>query len=191
MTEVAQIANSRPLLQPAERFPRLRKLGDAIAEVSNRLGAVALFIIIAICGVNVFARYFFHSAISWAEEAMVYLMVFVVFSASATVTWKGAHMHLDMLITRLPVLLHKIAVTLMTLFSAGLLLVLAYSSYEVVSKLFRFGQLSDGLEVPMWIPQGFVFVGLFLISFMLLLRLIVVGAEVETSRIEAEGGVGW
>lgn len=182
MTEVIKT----PVPPLPDRFPRLRKFGDIVADVTTRMGAVALGGIVLICGVNVVARYFFHDAISWAEEAMIYLMVFVIFSASTAVTWKGAHMHLDMLIRRLPSPIRKVVITIVTLFSIGLLLVLASASYEVVSKLFRFDQRSDGLEAPMWIPQGFVLAGLVLIAFMMLLRLIVVGANVQSAHIESE-----
>lgn len=192
MTENQNIVDIPPLR--ADRFPRLRRLGDIIADISTRLGGGAMLCIMVICGANVVARYFFHQAFSWAEEAMVFLMIFVIFSASAAVTWKGAHMHLDMLVKQFPNPIRAAVNVVITFFSAGLLLVLAWNSYSVVSRLFRFGQRSEALEAPMWIPQSFLMVGVVLIAVMMVLRLIVFGAgadgvnlDAEAAKLEAEG----
>ena len=173
-------------LSRADRFPRLRRTGDIIADIATRLGGAAMLCIMVICGANVIARYFFHQAFSWAEEAMVFLMIFVIFSASAAVTWKGAHMHLDMLVKQFPRPVRAAINIVMTFFSAGLLLVLAWNSYSVVSRLFRFGQRSEALEAPMWIPQSFLMLGVVLIAVMMILRLVVFGAAAEGVNLDAE-----
>lgn len=184
MAEISE-ATEKSHPQP-ERFPKLRKLGDLISYVSTQLGALALVLIMIICGLNVVARYFFHHAFSWAEEAMVFLMIFVIFSASAAVTWKGAHMHLDMLVKKFPKPARAAMNILTTCFSSALLLLLAWNSYDVVSKLFRFGQHSEALEVPMWIPQSFLLVGVIVIVVMMILRLVVFGAAAEGVHLESE-----
>lgn len=184
MSEASNIAATPPLR--ADRFPRLRRMGDVAADISTRLGGAALLCIMVICGANVVARYFFHQAFSWAEEAMVFLMIFVIFSASTAVTWKGAHMHLDMLVRQFPKSVRATINILMTLFSAGLLFVLAWNSYGVVSRLFRFGQRSEALHAPMWIPQSFLLIGVVLIALMMILRLVVFGATAEGTNLEAE-----
>jgi len=43
-------------------------------------------------------------------------------------------------------------------------------SFRIVSMLYAFDQRSLALEAPLWIPQGFVSVGLLLIAVMLVLR---------------------
>ncbi|MGR7995106.1 MULTISPECIES: TRAP transporter small permease [unclassified Xanthobacter] len=185
MTQASTLATAPPAR--ADRFPRLRRAGDILSNVSTQLGAVALLCIVLICGVNVVGRYVFSHAFSWAEEAMIYLMVFVIFSSSAAVTWRGVHMHLDMLVKRLPAQLRAAVATFITFFSVTLLLVLAWNSFFVVSKLFRFNQRSDALELPMWIPQSFLMVGVILIAVMMVLRLVVFGPlAVDDAHSELE-----
>jgi len=146
--------------------------GDFLSTLCTQLSGVALGIIVAICTINVIGRYVFGHAFSWAEEAMVYCMIFIIFFSSAAVTWKGRHLSLDMVLRKFPVPAQKAIVFGGTLASVALLLVLASTSGEVVAKLYRFAQRSDALEIPMWIPQGFVPVGLSLIALMMLLRLL-------------------
>ena len=118
--------------------------------------AVALAVIVAINGANVVGRYFFGSPLPWAEELMLYLMIFVVFAGAAVATWRGAHIGIDALVTRLPKNIQRAAHVLMSFFSIAVLLTVAQAGYATVSILYGFDQRSDALEWPMWIPQSFV-----------------------------------
>jgi len=162
----------------------LIRIGDVIASICVVIATLALFVIVLINGINVFSRYFLGDAWSWAEEAMLFLMVLLVFAGAITVTWRGGHMRLDVFIERMPLTMRKAAITLTALLSASILGVLAFNSYKVVSLLYRFGQKSTALEFPMWIPQGCVFAGFVLIAFMILLRLAAYGATLPKSEAE-------
>lgn len=147
------------------------RLGDFISTVCRQLSGLALAIIVLVCTVNVIGRYLFAHAFSWAEETMVFCMIFIIFFASAAVTWNGQHLSLDMVLRKLPTRAQKAAGIATTIGAALLLVLLAYNSYDVVSRLYRFRQTTEALEIPMWIPQSFVPIGLILIAMMLLLRL--------------------
>lgn len=147
-------------------------MGDGISLLCTQLSGLALMAIVLICTVNVIGRYVFLHAFSWAEEAMVYCMIFVIFFASAAVTWRGQHLSLDMALRKFPEGMQRLIVYAGTLASVGLLLQLAYMSWDVVARLYRFAQLSEALGIPMWIPQSFVPVGMLLVALMLLLRLV-------------------
>lgn len=162
----------------------LTRIGDFIANACVVIATVALFIIVAINGINVFSRYFLGEAWSWAEEAMLFLMVLLVFAGAIAVTWRGGHMRLDIFIERLPSAVRKAAIVATALFSAAILAVLAANSFQVVSLLFRFNQKSAALEFPMWIPQGCVLVGFGLIAFMVILRLAAFGPTLPKSEAE-------
>lgn len=51
---------------------------------------------------NVILRYFFQSAIFWAEEALRYLIVWITFIGAATCVKEGAHISLDTILTIMP-----------------------------------------------------------------------------------------
>jgi TRAP-type C4-dicarboxylate transport system permease small subunit len=168
-------ANKRGSQSVALRTIRL--IGDAVADTCAVGAASALLIIVAICSVNVLRRYIFGSAWSWAEEAMVYLMIFIVFAGAISVTWRNAHMRIELIVDRLPTAYRTAAVLLCTVIAIGVLAVMSVFSSEVVFTLYSFDQKSDALEMPMWIPQSFVAVGFGLFAILMAFRLCVFGVS--------------
>jgi TRAP-type C4-dicarboxylate transport system permease small subunit len=154
---------------PASSFG-LRRLGDAVAQLCVVVAAVALLVIVALNGANVVGRYFLGSPISWAEEVMLFLMVLIVFAASAAVTWRRQHIGIDLFVDWLPPVLKRAATFATGLVAVLVLGLITYGSFEIVSTLYGFDQRSDALELPVWIPQSFVTVGLALMAVMLILR---------------------
>ena len=57
---------------------------------------------IAINFANVLGRYLFLAPIIWAEEIMIYIMVWMVFVGSVLVTWDGHHLKMDFFSIMLP-----------------------------------------------------------------------------------------
>jgi TRAP-type C4-dicarboxylate transport system permease small subunit len=152
------------------RFPALHRIGDAIAQVCAIVAAAALSIIVIINGMNVVNRYVFGRAFAWAEEMMIFLMILIVFAGAVTVTWRNAHIRIDLLVEHLPPAARRIAAGVVGVSALVVLAVLDQVSFRIVSMLYAFDQRSLALEVPLWIPQGFVSVGLLLIALMLVLR---------------------
>ena len=161
----------------------LERTGDWIASLSTYLAGTALLVIVAINGVNVVGRYFFGAPLSWAEEAMLYLMVFVVFAGGAAVTWRGTHMRLDAIIDRMPMGARRSAIVATAIIGVGVMSAVAAAGFEIVTMLRGFGQVSDALHFPMWIAQSCVPVGFVLFSVLIVLRLIVFGAKPPASEI--------
>lgn len=163
------------------------RVGEGLSAVCVQLSGLALAVIVIICTANVIARYVFAHAFSWAEEAMVYCMIVIIFLASAAVTWNGSHLCLDLLLRKFPAPVRKAVVVGTTAASVSLLLLLTYFSQDVVGRLYRYGQRTEALEIPMWIPQSFVPIGFVLVAFMMVLRLWAYGAlpsETDLSREE-------
>ena len=153
-----------------------RRIGDTLADAFSYSAAVALLVIIGICAINVTRRYIFGLAWSWAEEAMVYLMIYIVFAGAVTVTWRNTHMRIELIIDRLQPSVRNIVVFFTTLLTVGVLGTMSYFSSQVVSTLYGFDQKTDALEMPMWIPQSFIAIGFALFALLAALRLYVHGA---------------
>jgi TRAP-type C4-dicarboxylate transport system permease small subunit len=162
----------------------LRRLGDVVAHASVVIAAVALLAIVAINGANVVGRYFLGKPISWAEEVMLFLMILVVFAASAAVTWRRAHIGIDLFVDWLPPLWNRMAHFVAGLFAVLVLGMISYGSLEIVTTLYGFDQRSEALELPVWIPQSFLTVGFALMAIMLILRF-ACAALGETAPTEA------
>jgi TRAP-type C4-dicarboxylate transport system permease small subunit len=52
------------------------------------------------------------------------------------------------------------------------LLVVAWSSFGIVRLLYEYGQTTDALEFPMWIPQSLVTIALVIIALLMFVRLV-------------------
>ena len=158
-------------------------LGTRIADIGLWAGAAALLAIVAINAVNIILRYFFRTPLSWAEEAMLYLMIFGVYVGAVSVAWQQAHIRIDAILDFAPPARRRILHILSTLVLAAVLVPVVFASFRVVNLLFEFDQRSDALHLPMWIAQSVVPVSLLLIVVMSLLRIFV---QVTGTESEAE-----
>lgn len=126
---------------------------NVFSRICLLLSGLSLTLIVIINGVNVFCRYVLFWALSWAEEAMVFLMIFGVFVGAISVTWDRIHIRIDAIIGLLGARLRMAAEWLAIFITAAVLLPIGWVSWGVVRKLYEFEQKSDALHMPVWIPQ--------------------------------------
>lgn len=174
------------LLPPA--IGKLMRAGEVISQCCQYLAALSLIMIVIICGVNVVQRYLFGIAWSWAEEAMLQLMVVIVFMGVVSVSWRGKHLRLEAIVEFFPERFRMIVAYLSAFLMTAFLTVMTAISFQVVGLLYSFDQRSNALEIPLWIPQSVVGLGFALIAVMTLLRLIVFGAAADLSAHADVGG---
>jgi C4-dicarboxylate transporter DctQ subunit len=172
------IVEARPA-QPPHYQRYLFWLGTRIADIGLWTGAAALLAIVALNAVNIVLRYFFRNPLSWAEEAMLYLMIFGVYVGAISVAWQQAHIRIDAILDFAPPTRRKVLEIVSTGVLAAVLIPVVFASFRVVSLLFDFDQRSDALHLPMWIAQSVVPISLLLIIVMSVLRVFVqmVGAD--------------
>jgi TRAP-type C4-dicarboxylate transport system permease small subunit len=164
-------------------------LGTRVADVGLWAGATALLAIVVLNAVNIILRYFFRTPLSWAEEAMLYLMIFGVYVGTISVAWQQAHIRIDALLDFAPPARRRILQVLSTLVLAAVLVPVVFASFRVVSLLFEFDQRSDALHLPMWIPQSVVPISLLLIALMSLLRIFVQVSGADSDAKDARGPI--
>jgi C4-dicarboxylate transporter DctQ subunit len=150
----------------------LLRLVRAILAIIRWLSGLLLICSVALNFANIIGRYFLHSSISWAEEAMLFLMVGCVFLGSGMVTWSGRHIRMDIIVRLMPV---KVQVAL-DLFSELVFLVTAVAlvifAWPVIQQLVAFDQRSLAADLPLAIPQAMIPIGLAIMAFLLVARLI-------------------
>jgi C4-dicarboxylate transporter DctQ subunit len=173
--------------------PRYQKslywLGTRVADIGLWAGAAALLAIVVLNAVNIVLRYFFRTPLSWAEEAMLYLMIFGVYVGAISVAWQQAHIRIDAVIDFAPPARRRILQVVSTLILAAVLVPVVFASFRVVSLLFEFDQRSDALNLPMWIPQSVVPISLLLIALMSLLRISIQLSGVDNDAKDARGPI--
>lgn len=152
-------------------------IGEGLTKACQAIAALALLAIVAINGANVVARYFFAKPFPWAEEAMIMFMILGVFTGAIAVTWRNLHIRIDTFVERSAPNVQRIIRVVAAFASMFVLLVVAWSSYGIVRLLFEYGQTTDALEFPMWIPQSFVTISLVVIAILIFTRLVLTKAR--------------
>src|ERR1700691_6309589 len=80
----------------------LRRGAAALMAVLRIAAGAMLIASVAINFANIIGRYIFSVSLSWAEEAMLFLMIGAVFAAVPPVGWLGRHIRMDVVISLLP-----------------------------------------------------------------------------------------
>jgi TRAP-type C4-dicarboxylate transport system permease small subunit len=120
---------------------------------------------------NVIGRYLFLEPIIWAEEIMIYIMVWTVFIGAILVTYDGQHLKMDVFSVMLPSPFKEIVNSIAV---GAFLLVCIYvipNNWIVVKLMFDNDQRSVVAEVPMVIPHFALLAGFVLMFIAVVVRL--------------------
>lgn len=140
---------------------------------------------VAINFANIIGRYFFAVSLSWAEEAMLFLMIGCVFLGAAPVGFMGRHIRMDVVVSLLPPRARAAFEIMADLVTIATCLVLAVFAWPVMTMLAELDQRSDAANIPMVIPQAALPIGLVLMALLIAVRLCLHGGrhdDVTASR---------
>ena len=131
---------------------------------------------------NVIGRYFFSDSIYWAEEVMLYLMVGCVFLGNGVVAWSGRQLCMDVIVGMMPARVQKLLALASELIFLVVATMVVTFSIPVVRDLWSFDQRSQSAEIPMYIPQAMVPIGLSLMVLLVIARLLSGGDRTPSDR---------
>ncbi len=160
----------------------IRAVGALMSGV-RALIAVILVISVLLNFANVVLRKFFSAPIVGAEEVMNFLMVAVVFLGAGVVAYDGTHINMEILIDRFPVPIRNAFRALAQIAAIVIAAVIIVLGVPIIQHLFAFDQRSQAANVPLWIPQLMVPVGLVLLALGALARLAMLGVPAETRDV--------
>ena len=152
----------------------------AFVNVLRIIAGALLIASVLLNFVNVVARYFFNASFHWAEESMLFLMVGCVFLGNGVVAWTGRQIRMDVIVAMMPAKLRDALNLMSELVLIATALAMVYFASPVIRALFAFDQRSQSAEIPMYIPQSLVPIGLSIMAFLVLVRLIT-GGERDAS----------
>jgi TRAP-type C4-dicarboxylate transport system permease small subunit len=152
----------------------------ALLAVLRVLAGVLLVMSVALNFANVIGRYFFNASIYWAEEAMLFLMVGCVFLGNGVVAWSGRQIRMDIIVTMLPVKVRDALHLISELVFVVTAMMIVFFSWPVIRDLYNFDQRSQSAEVPLFIPQSLIPIGLSIMALLVMIRLIT-GGDRSTS----------
>jgi TRAP-type C4-dicarboxylate transport system permease small subunit len=135
------------------------------------LAALLLLAAIAINFANVLARYLFLASIYWADEAMVFLVIWSIFLAAVAVTYDGSHLTMDLFSTRLPPRWQRALDALIAAVCLATFAFMAWQAVTVVRTLLRNDQRSIALDLPIAVAHAALLVGFAAMALVAALRL--------------------
>jgi len=144
----------------AVKIPKVITVG--LVTIPQLILGTLILVSIAINFANVIGRYVFQSPIIWAEEIMIYIMIWAVLTGAVLVAWDGSHLKMDFFTLTLPSpwkeILNFLGVTVFLLVCVFVL----PQSLRVVELMARFDQRSVIARIPMAIPHAAILLGFFL-----------------------------
>ena len=164
MSEVHDSPPAQPVGSPASiaRF--------ILVKIPHVVCGVLLLAAIAINVSNVIGRYVFSAPVPWAEEALIYIIVWGVFISIGSITYQGLHLRMDLLVIG--------ASERLKMFLGGLtfVLILACSIFvmtqtsKIVQLYLGSGETSMGAKIPLVIPHTALLVGFALMAVAVVIR---------------------
>lgn len=144
------------------------------------LRVAAGLMLIASVGINfanIVGRYIFSVSISWAEEAMLFLMIGSVFLGAPPVGWLGRHIRMDVAVSILPPGARKIFELFADLVTIATCVMLAVFAWPMLAMFAELDQRSETANIPLVIPEAVIPLGLMLMALLIVVRLIVLGTR--------------
>ncbi len=159
------------------------KKKDTLEET---LGGILMAVIFICATFQVINRFLLHFSAPWTEELCRYAFIWIAFLGIANGVKRGTHLNVNLIEDLLP---KKVITVLNVALDAVFLALMGYMfkiSLGYLAKVARYGTLSVGLKIPMWI----VYLILPLFSALTALRLVekYVRKLTENKRENKEGG---
>jgi TRAP-type C4-dicarboxylate transport system permease small subunit len=136
------------------------RLFDAIANIAERVLAIAFVATVVLNFANVVDRYILNESILSADEIQIYTMIWITFLGAVVVTWRRRHLRMDVLLLALPAPLQKLQRFVELVLLAGLGGFMLVNSCDYTASMYAIGRTSDSAGIPLWtihatLPIGF------------------------------------
>jgi TRAP-type C4-dicarboxylate transport system permease small subunit len=152
----------------------------SLISILRVLAGVLLVASISLNFANVIGRYFFNASIYWAEEVMLFLMVGCVFLGNGVVAWSGRQIRMDVIVGMMPAKVREGLQLAAELVFVLVAVMIVTFSFPVIRDLYNFDQRSQSAEVPLFIPQSLIPIGLSIMALLVVVRLFT-GGDRDTS----------
>lgn len=128
-------------------------------------GGILFLIAAALNIINVIARYVFSNPIFWAEEILIFIIIWGVFLVAGSITYRGGHLNMDLIYSTMsPPWKRAVNIAI----ALTLIVCTAYTamqSWKVVMLHYRNHGVTAGTDIPLVFPHlallfGFIFMAL-------------------------------
>lgn len=143
----------------------LKLLNRSIDLFEKYIITIAFAVATLLLFTNVVLRYLFDTGLPWVLETVQYLFAWVVLIGAAHGVKMGIHLGIDILIDKLPAKLRKAVVLFAVLLCILFVAIVDYQSFIYIIRIYQWGDLTQDLQIPQWIPYLAIPVGLSLMLY--------------------------
>ena len=150
----------------------LGKAMRRLHEVLIFLSALALIAASLILCYSVAARYIWHMATYWQDEAAVFLLVGATFISAGFVQQQRGHIGIGAIVSILPAGVNRVRAILVDAATLAFCGFFALKSWRLFEEAWTDGQVTSSTwGPPLWIPYGIMAAGMSILCLQLLLQL--------------------
>lgn len=164
----------------------VRNIIEKLLEFAGILAGILIAIIGLIVTWGAISRYLYIPA-HWIEPYSIYLFIASSFLGSAYAMKRGEHINVDLILNILPGTARKVVNIFTSVLALVFFIYLTWRSGVMVTDAYH-TKTKDLtlLEIPLWIPQSFVFLGAVLMSLSLIWHLIniLAGAKSDENSLD-------
>lgn len=134
----------------------LNILNKILSKIEGIACGLALSLATSLAFIEVILRRGFGSSLGFTQEAVNYLLIFVGLIGASIGVREKVHLGVDLLVKQFPPNLQKGMILFVYSLNILFCLVVAILGYQHIAILAQFGLVSPEMEIPMYIPKGFV-----------------------------------
>jgi C4-dicarboxylate transporter, DctQ subunit len=140
-------------------------------KIPHVAAGILFFLAAAINVINVVARYVFSDPIFWAEEILIFLVIWAVFLVAGSITYRGGHLNMDLVYSGMSPFWKRIVNIAIALTLIVCTIYTAMQSWKVVMLHYRNHGVTAGTDIPLVIPHTALLFGFSFMAVAALLRI--------------------
>lgn len=140
-------------------------------RIEGALFTIIVVTMLALSGLQVVLRNFFHGGLIWIDPVVRALVLWVAFIGAMTATSHARHLHIDVMPRILPVKTGRFVGRLLSVVSAVTCALLANGAFVYLRDEYEYG-VSPFLGVPSWVVQSVLLWGFALLAYRFLVQAI-------------------
>ena len=149
-----------------------RPLAGRLLQAVALLGGLALFLIMALVSISVFFRYVLNQPILGDQELVEIGMALVVMMAMPYAGLQGAHIRVDILDRKIGALGRFAGDIFARGLSCYVIYLLIGKTWDKTLDAYEYDDVTNMLEIPVWIAYGAITIGMGLFAVVLAVQLI-------------------
>jgi TRAP-type C4-dicarboxylate transport system permease small subunit len=158
MGELQNSQSSGPS-EPALAAERASPARFILVKIPHLVCGVLLLTAIAINIANVIGRYVFSKPVDWAEEVLIYMIVWAVFISLGSITYQGLHLRMDLLVLNAKGWLKMLLGGATALLMVACAVFMMFQTFHILQLYIGNGETSMGAKIPLIYPHTALFVG--------------------------------